>query len=354
MYKSNLSKQYLVSLILVFFSIIGCLLIVKLTGYVVVSLILLVVVSINAILFDIYPVLISAFISAICWNFFFIPPIYTFYIGTPEDGLLFLMYFVIASINAVLTFKIKKKEKKVQIEEEKLKSIQLYNTILNSLSHELRTPISTVIGSIEIIKMNHQNLNQEQINELYNEIEIAGFRLNRQVENLLNISRIEAGFIQPKNDWCDTNELLNNIMNDLTPELELRDIKIKSSDSSYLCKIDQGLLYQILHNLIHNAIQYTPPHSSIEIEVEISNSKFKCTIEDNGPGFPENEIDLVFNKFYRLKNSKSGGTGLGLSIVKGLIEALNGEIRLKNSPKNGAIFHIEIPCDTTLFNSMLD
>jgi two-component system sensor histidine kinase KdpD len=131
-----------------------------------------------------------------------------FHIGTPEDGLMFLMYFVIASINAVLTYKIREVERKKRDDEEKAKALKLYNTLLNSLSHELRTPISTIIGAIDTVKDNQTTLSDSNRNELYSEIEIAGFRLNRQVENLLSMSRLEAGFIKPNKDWCDLNELV--------------------------------------------------------------------------------------------------------------------------------------------------
>jgi two-component system sensor histidine kinase KdpD len=89
---------------------------------------------------DIFPVLAAALLSALIWNFFFIPPTFTLQIRTPEDALMFLMYFLIASINAVLTYKIREFEKKARDREEKENTIKLYNTILNSLSHELRTP----------------------------------------------------------------------------------------------------------------------------------------------------------------------------------------------------------------------
>ena len=121
---------------------------------------------------------------------------------------MFLMYFVIALINAVLTYKIRQVERKIRDEKEKEKTIKLYNTLLNSLSHELRTPISTIIGAIDTIKDNGTKLTESNISDLYTEIEIAGFRLNRQVENLLSMSRLEAGILKPKLDWCDVNELV--------------------------------------------------------------------------------------------------------------------------------------------------
>jgi two-component system sensor histidine kinase KdpD len=113
-----------------------------------------------------------------------------------------------------------------------------------------------------------------------------------------------------------------------------------------LVKLDYGLLEQILLNLLHNAAIYMPENGIITVHAMISKeNKLLMAVEDNGPGFPENEISHVFDKFYRLKNSKTGGTGLGLSIVKGFVESMNGSIILENRNEGGAKFTIEIPAE---------
>lgn len=265
--KYSKKNQYLISILLIALTAVLCFFSVDFIGYRAVALILLVVVSLNAILFDIFPVLLSALLSALIWNFFFIPPTLTLHIGTPEDGLMFLMYFVIASINAVLTYKIREVERKERDEEEKAKAIKLYNTLLNSLSHELRTPISTIIGAIDTIKDNQTKISENNRYELYSEIEIASNRLNRQVENLLSMSRLEAGFIQPKKDWCDLNELVFTTIKDNKDEANNHKIEFNPNENLPLFKLDSGLTEQILYNLIHNAIQHTPENSTIKIEV---------------------------------------------------------------------------------------
>jgi two-component system sensor histidine kinase KdpD len=337
-------KQYLISLLLILFTAVLCYLSINFIGYRAVALILLLAVSLNAILFDIFPVMLSALLSALLWNFFFIPPTLTFHIDTPEDGLLFLMYFVIASINAVLTYRIREGERKARTEEDKAKAISLYNTLLNSLSHELRTPIATIIGAIDTIKENETQLSDLNRQELYSEIEIAGFRLNRQVENLLSMSRLEAGFIQPKADWCDVNELVFAALKEIKEAAAGHVMEFTPNENLPLCKLDSGLVAQMLYNLLHNATQHTPIHSKIKIAVTRSETHCIITVSDNGKGFPEKEIDVVFDKFYRLNPSTAGGTGLGLSIVKGFTEAMDGNVYLENLPQGGARFTLEIPC----------
>jgi two-component system sensor histidine kinase KdpD len=343
--KFSKKNQYLISLSLVLITVGISYFFSDILGYRTVALLLMLAVSLNAILFDIYPVMVSAVVSGLVWNFFFIPPTLTFQIGKAEDALLFLMYFVIASINAILTFKIREFERKQAEELEKEKAIQLYNTLLNSLSHELRTPISAVIAAIDILQDQEAKLTQDQRKELYGEIELAGIRLNRQVENLLSMSRLEAGFVQPKLDWCDLNELVLAAIQSSKEKESTYQIEFRPVEGLPFCKLDSGLVDQIIQNLLHNAQQHTPDGSLIQIQVDSDPTSVSIVVSDNGSGFPENEMVMVFDKFYRLKNAIPGGTGLGLSIVKGLAEAMGGTIYLENQDNSGARFTLVLPCD---------
>lgn len=345
MYIKKLSTQFLISFGLVVLVALVFFLSVNLIGYKVVALVLLMVVSLLAMVFDIIPVLGAAVLSAILWNFLFIPPINTFNIDTPEDVLLFMMYFVIAMVNAVLSSRIRKAETKVRERDEKAASIRLYNTLLNSLSHELRTPIATIIGATDTLKENLDRLSEEQKTDLLIELEKAGARLNRQVENLLNMSRLESGFLKPKLDWCDVPELIAGIIQANQPLQGNRNIVYHTPQDFPIFKLDRGLLEAAVQNLIQNALQYTPEGS--EIIVSLINDKENCLLEisDNGPGFPEDELTNVFQKFYRLPNVPTGGSGLGLSIVKGFIEAQHGFVSLENLSDGGAKFTIKIPAE---------
>lgn len=342
--KYRILNQYLIGLLLILVIAIPSYLFVDTIGYRVVALILLLAVSVLAMLFDILPVLTTAILSALVWNFFFIPPTITFSIGDPEDTLLFLMYFVVALINAVLTFKIRGFEKKSRDREERENTIKLYNTLLNSLSHELRTPIATIIGAVDTIKENEFKLSERNRRELFDEIEIASFRLNRQVENLLNMSRLEAGALKPKPDWCDINELIYSVIKSNKDAASHHQIVFESGEMP-LIKIDRGILEQVIQNVIHNALQYTPQQSIIDIRVSKNNGNCILIISDTGPGVPDEEIDAVFDKFYRLPASITGGTGLGLSIAKGFMESLKGSIRLENRKEGGAKFILTIPVE---------
>jgi two-component system sensor histidine kinase KdpD len=254
------------------------------------------------------------------------------------------MYFVVALINAVLTFKIRGFEKKSRDREERENTIRLYNTLLNSLSHELRTPIATIIGAVDTIKENESKLSERNKRVLFNEIEIASFRLNRQVENLLNMSRLEAGALKPRPDWCDINELIYSVIKSNEEAAAHHQIVFESGEMP-LFKIDRGILEQVLQNIIHNALLYTPPHSLINIRAFQNDGNCIVVISDTGPGVPEKEIEAVFEKFYRLPAGITGGTGLGLSIAKGFMESLKGSIKLENNKEGGAEFTLTIPAE---------
>lgn len=346
------SKQYLLTALMVLISGACCYAFRSFISYRLVGFILLLAVSFLAIVFDILPVLFAAFLSALMWDFFFIPPYFTFQVNTQDDLIMLLMYFVIAFVNAVLTFKIRQIEKIARVKEERENTVKLYNTLLSSLSHELRTPIASIIGATDNLQTNNAKLSELNRNELIAEISKASFRLNQQVENLLNMSRLESGFIQPHKDWCDINEVVYDTVKRLEENHIRHRISININPEIALFKLDKGMLEQILFNLLNNAVQYSPDETTINITAAGYTDILSITVEDNGPGFPDNEIKKVFDKFYRLKNSRTGGTGLGLSIVKGFAEAMGGTVGLENNPTGGAKFTVEIAAEASYLKNL--
>lgn len=350
--KYTVAKQCFVSISIVLLIAISCFFSSNFFDYRITALLLLMTVSLIAMIFDIIPVLITAVLSGLILNFFFIKPLFTFHITNTEDILLFFIYIIIALLNAVLTFKIREAEGKARDKEEKEKTIKLYNTLLNSLSHELRTPIATIIGAIDTLKENRKVLSESNQIILLEEIDKATVRLNRQVENLLNMSRLETGMLKLKLDWCDINELIYTVLTKMTTSLNEHTINFVPNDKLPLFKLDAGLIEEVIQNLVNNAIVYTPKDTIIIIKTSCESDDCVFCVSDNGNGFPEEEIQFVFDKFYRLPNTKTGGSGLGLSIVKGFIEAHNGTITLEKKSNSGANFTITIPTETSYINNL--
>lgn len=344
--------QYLLSVIAVGVVASVCYAFSPLIGYRVVAYVLLITVSLVAMVFDILPVLLAAVLSALVWDFFFIPPYFTLQVSSAEDAVLLLMYFVIAMVNAVLTYKIRSMEKTAIVEEEKENTVKLYNTMLNSLSHELRTPIAAIIAATDNLQGDSAKLTAQNRYELVSEISKASFRLNQQVENLLNMSRLESGFLQPKKDWCDINELVYDTVGRIEEHKIAQKISININPEIPLFKLDKGMLEQVLYNILSNAVAYTAAGSRIDIMAAAHADVLEIIIEDSGLGFPKDEIGDVFNKFYRLRHTRTGGTGLGLSIVKGFTEAMGGTVGLENRQEGGARFIIELPAETSYLKNL--
>jgi two-component system sensor histidine kinase KdpD len=220
-------------------------------------------------------------------------------------------------------------------------SDRLYETIFNSLSHELRNPITNIMGASDI--MLSEEYPPELHKELTSQIYVASVRLDNLIDNLLSTSRIESRKIQPDLDWCDINDLINDVLNNLSEELKPFKVEVSVPESMPLVEMDFGLMEQVLHNLLYNSSKYTNPGTEIELKVFFDDKNVVIQEMDRGPGFPPDVIDNVFDKFYRGKRKGSGGLGLGLTIARGFVKAHNGTITVKNREGGGAVFTITLP-----------
>ncbi len=224
-----------------------------------------------------------------------------------------------------------------------VESEKLYKTLFNSISHELKTPITSIIAATSSIE-NDDKLNSDKIHSsLIHEIKVAVGRLNRLVENLLDMARLESGKLKLKYTWNGISDVLNSVAVRMKEELKNNNLEIKIDDDVPIFQYDFGLLEQALINVIHNSIIYSPQNSVIQIVVKAEDGFCTIEIKDSGPGFPAESLSKLFEKFYRVPGTKTGGTGLGLSIAKGLIEAHEGQISARNNFDNGATITIKIP-----------
>jgi len=224
-----------------------------------------------------------------------------------------------------------------------LESEKLYKTLFDSVSHELKTPITTILGAVSSFKDEKIINNQSVFYRLIDEANIAAERLKRLVENLLDITRLESGTLRLKKEWHSIADLINSALYKIKIEAVDHIINCRIEENTGLGNFDYPLLEQALINVIHNSIEYTLPSSTTDIRAERNRDKITITISDNGLGFPEAELNNIFKKFYRVPGTKAGGTGLGLSIAKGFIEAHEGAITAKNKKSGGAEIIIILP-----------
>ena len=222
-------------------------------------------------------------------------------------------------------------------------SEKLYKTLFDSISHELKTPIAAIMGASSYLLHSQSPAGNDTQNQLFEEINTATIRLNRLVENLLDMARLESGMLIPNIKTCDVNDLFNSVLNNFEEEKITQEITTDIQDNFPYINIDFVLMEQALKNILQNAVIYSSPESKIELQATYDEENIYLIISDNGKGIPEQNLENIFNKFYRIDNSKSGGTGLGLSITKGIIEVHKGTITASNKKTGGLKFIIKIP-----------
>jgi len=232
-------------------------------------------------------------------------------------------------------------QREINVDEVKNKQIyaesqKLFQTVLNSISHELRTPISIISAAVS--NMNDENTasNPKFRMELGQELNAAAMRLNILVENILDISRIESGYLSLNLQMYEVSDLVGTVLNEIEKETHQQQINLVIEENLPLVKMDISWFKQAIVNILHNAIIYTPPDSIINIRSHKNGEdQLVIDISDNGPGIPEESLKNLFDKFYRVPGSKSGGIGLGLTITKAIVEAHHGSILARNRSEGG-------------------
>lgn len=346
-------KEYITAVIGVVALTVTCWLLTPLTGYGAISLIFLLGVLLAGMVLNRGPVLLVAALSALSWNFLFIPPLFTLHIAKLEDALTFATYFIVAISVGSLTAQLKAREHlaaQVQLAQE---SERLRKTLLDCVSHELKTPLAAIRAASQELSRLAPNIQDPQIlKDLASEIRDASHRLNRVVDNLLHMNRIESGVIRLRCEWCDVSELLQSAIETERESIDGRDIRLDVPEGIPLAFVDHALVEQAVAKLLANAGTHAPHSVPIEIDAEYTNDNLVISIGDRGPGIPLEAPERIFEKFYHGDDRKTGGLGLGLSIARGLIEAHGGKLTAENRDGGGARFTITLPVRVTDVNTM--
>lgn len=229
-------------------------------------------------------------------------------------------------------------EARVRAETERLRS-----ALLTSVSHDLRTPLAAITGAATTMLDSGAPLDQRVQRELLESIRDEAERLNRLVQNLLQMTRLESGALQLHRDWHPLEEVVGAALGRLTRSLGDRRVTVSLPPDLPLVAIDDVLIEQVLLNLLDNAVKHTPPDSAIRIIATATDRKVTVEIADHGPGLRAGEEDRVFEKFYQAGPRTRQGAGLGLAICRGIVEAHGGRIWAHNLPEGGVAFLFTLP-----------
>jgi len=224
----------------------------------------------------------------------------------------------------------------------------LQTALLNSISHDLRTPLVSITGALSSLDEDSGLLNESARRALIENARGEADRLNRLVGNLLNMTRIESGAIKLRLESEDIQDVIGTALEQLGSRVANRKIQVNVPAGFPLVPMDFTLIAQVLVNVLENAAKYSPADTTIEVSAELLDETIRLKIADRGAGIPSEDMTRVFDKFYRVQRPENvSGTGLGLSISKGIVEVHHGTIYASTREGGGTIITIELPLNNT-------
>jgi two-component system sensor histidine kinase KdpD len=221
---------------------------------------------------------------------------------------------------------------------------KLRNALLTSISHDLRTPLASILGSASSLKAYRGSLGVGEQDELIGTIQEEAERLNRFIANLLDMTRLESGALTPNLGLIDLDDIVGSVLR--RAPTQNHKLALELEPGLPMLRLDPVLFEQVLFNLLDNAAKYAPPGTTITLRARPEGGTVRVQVLDEGPGLPEEDRERVFDKFYRVRvaDKKRAGTGLGLAIARGFMEAMGGTISAANrSDASGAIFTLTLP-----------
>ncbi len=293
------------------------------------------------------PSLVAAALSVLCFDFFFIPSYFTFAVVEGGHLLTFGVMFFVGVVISGLTKRVRDQAEKTRtLTEEAQKaqvqfeSEQLRNAILSSISHDLRTPLAVITGAATSLQEDGMAVNDRR--ELVDTIVEEADRLNQLVQNVLDMTRVEAGNLCVKRQWHVVEEIIGSALSRVEKALGDRAVVTSLPPDLGLVPLDSVLIEQVIVNLLENVVKYTPAQSAVSISGRFREGEVEIEVADRGPGVTPSETTRIFDKFVRSRHDK-GGAGLGLTICRGIVVAHGGRIWVEERAGGGASFRFTLP-----------
>jgi two-component system, OmpR family, sensor histidine kinase KdpD len=223
---------------------------------------------------------------------------------------------------------------------------RLRAALLTSISHDLRTPLASIIGALTSLRSFGKAYDEATRDELLATVQAEAERLNRFIGNLLDMTRLESGAIELKPELVDVSEIVGTALQRAGQMLAGHRVEVEVDPDLPMLSLDYLIFEQVLFNLLDNAAKYAPPGSLVQIRARREGVAVAVEVIDEGPGVPPADFERIFDKFYRVhaQDRQRAGTGLGLAIGRGFVEALGGTIVARNrGDRSGAVFTIRVP-----------
>ena len=290
----------------------------------------------------------ASVISVLAFNFLFTVPRFTLRAYDPSYPVTFGIMFLVALITGSLASRMKEYAREsaqaaMQIEKEQLRA-----DLLRSISHDLRTPLTSISGNASNLLSNENEFSQETRMQIYGDIYDDSMWLIKLVENLLSVTRIEDGRMDLRMSVELMDEVIAEAMRHTDRNRAGRKIEVSSDEEFILGKMDARLIVQVVINLVDNAVKYTPEGAQIRIHTGKKDGMVVVSVSDTGPGIPDEQKSKVFEMFYTGTNRAADGRrslGLGLGLCRSIIRAHGGEIWVSDNKPQGAVFTFTLPAE---------
>jgi K+-sensing histidine kinase KdpD len=340
-----------------------------------VALALLLVVVFVAVEFGSRPAIIASVLAVICFNFFFLPPVGTLIIASADNWIALAVFLITAVTVGQLSARAKRRAREAERSRREVESLylqlqdsfeqasrakaleqseRLKSALLDAVTHDLRTPLTSIKASVTTL-LNQQHhathsLNEESRNEMLEVIDEECDRLNRFIEELMELARIEAGEMQLQKHWASVEEIVKAALERAAPLTQTHRMQVSISQKLPVVKVDERAVAEVIYNLLENAAKFSPSNTVIEVKArEGENDTVTISVSDQGPGVLEEFRERVFEKFFRAMQDgdtatpKPTGTGMGLAIARGIVEAHEGRIWIADQSGPGTSVVITLP-----------
>lgn len=274
----------------------------------------------------------ASFLSVIATSFFLAPPTMSFAVSDPSNIWALLIFLVVAIVTSSLALEREHLTQKMHEAEMLAATEKLRAALLMSISHDLRTPLGSILGNVTSLRRYGHLYDDGIRQETLAAIEDETRRLSLFVDNLLHMTRIDAGALRPTIEPVDLSDLIGSVLKRVERQLENHRLRMTLAPDLPMVLLDFVLAGQVLVNVLENAGKFAPAGTEIAVSAMHRNDEAVIRIEDEGPGIPEQDLPRVFERFFRapVGDHRPAGVGLGLSVCKGFVEAMGGTITAEN------------------------
>jgi two-component system sensor histidine kinase KdpD len=290
--------------------------------------------------------ILNALLSVTAFYYFCVPVHDSFALEDSNYLITLAVMLIVALVISTLTFKIRAQAADAIRAEIAIQTERTRNALLSAVSHDIKTPLASIYGAATSLQEESGRLDESQRQELIESIAVESERLNRIVNNLLEMTRLDAG-IELRRDWYPLEEIMGAALTRVDKLLRGRTVATNIPHNLPLIRVDDVLIEEVFTNILENAAKYTEPGTAIEISAIESRQKVVVFVRDSGPGFTPGDEERVFEKFFSGKAGGVGGAGLGLAICRAIVQRHEGSILAANRPGGGAVLTIELPIGGT-------